>query len=71
MGHGPCQTFIESCPRGVLQTERVVIQPESSGCLTTCYASRHNAGRVISAEGIEDCFHRAAHLFEVYFSINW
>ena len=25
------QTFIESCPQGVLQTERVVIQPESSG----------------------------------------
>ena len=35
MGHGPCQTFIESCPQGVLQTERVVIQPESSGCRAT------------------------------------
>ena len=33
MGHGPCQTFIENCPQGVLQTERVVIQPESSGCI--------------------------------------
>ena len=31
MGHGPCQTFIESCSQGVLQTERAVIQPESSG----------------------------------------
>ena len=39
MGHGPCQTFIESCPQCVLQTERVVIQPESSGCTTRCHAS--------------------------------
>ena len=32
VGHGPCHTFIESCPQGVLRTVRVVIQPESSGC---------------------------------------
>ena len=32
VGHGPCHTFIESCPQGVLRTIRVVIQPESSGC---------------------------------------
>ena len=31
VGHGPCHTFIESCPQGVLWTYRVVIQPESSG----------------------------------------
>ena len=41
MGHGLCQTFIESCPQGVLQTERVVIQPESSGCV---FCSSHNRG---------------------------
>ena len=31
LGHSPCHRFIESCPQGVLQTIRVVIQPESSG----------------------------------------
>ena len=38
LGHGPCQTFIESCPQGVLQTERIVIQPESSGWVRDGYA---------------------------------
>ena len=33
LGHSPCHRFIESCPQGVLQTIRVVIQPESSGCV--------------------------------------
>ena len=35
VGHGPCHTFIESCPQGVLRTVRVVIQPESSGWVVT------------------------------------
>ena len=43
MGHGPCQTFIESCPQGVLQTERVVIQPESSGCVNVFILSKTNS----------------------------
>ena len=33
LGHNPCHRFIDSCPQGVLRTIRVVIQPESSGCL--------------------------------------
>ena len=33
LGHSPCHRFIESCPQGVLRTIRVVIQPESSGCI--------------------------------------
>ena len=33
LGHSPCHRFIESCPQGVLRTIRVVIQPESSGCV--------------------------------------
>ena len=36
VGHGPCHTFIESCPQGVLRTIRVVIQPESSGWVIFC-----------------------------------
>ena len=34
LGHSPCHRFIESCPHGVLRTIRIVIQPESSGCMT-------------------------------------
>ena len=34
LGHSPCHRFIESCPQGVLRTIRVVIQPESLGCLS-------------------------------------
>ena len=33
VGYGPCHTFIESWSQGVLRTVRVVIQPESSGCV--------------------------------------
>ena len=38
-GHGPCHTFMESCPQAVLRTYRVVIQPESSGCEYQCLAA--------------------------------
>ena len=37
LGHSPCHRFIESCPQGVLRTIRVVIQPESSGCIICIY----------------------------------
>ena len=35
LGHSPCHRFIESCPQGVLRTIRVVIQPESSGWMSS------------------------------------